>query len=130
SSLRFSNGARVNLYNFANGYQDASYQKADGPTQWLDSFLVRQNGYLRTPERGVWLSWGWSYEFPVEVEGSRHYTLEPFSRLDVFENPNNIFFEGPSRLINDDTGEMVGVAVTESMDVRIMQNAPYAANQH
>ena len=42
-------------------------------------FLVRQNGYLRTPKHGVWLSWGWSYEFPVEVEGSRHYTLEPFS---------------------------------------------------
>jgi predicted secreted hydrolase len=130
SSLRFSNGARVNLYNFANGYQVATYQKADGSTQWLDSFLVRQNGYLRTPEQGVWLSWGWSYEFPVQVEGSRHYTLEPFSKLDVFENPSNILFEGPSRLINDDTGETVGVAVTESMDVRIMQNAPYAANQH
>jgi hypothetical protein len=38
-------------------------------------------------------------------------------------------FEGPTRLINDDTGEMVGVAVSESMDVRIMQNEPYAANQ-
>jgi hypothetical protein len=74
--------------------------------------------------------WGWSYEFPVEVEGSHHYTLEPFSKVDVYENPNNIFFEGPARLINDDTGETVGVAVTESMDVRIMQNAPYAANQH
>jgi len=130
SSMRFSNGARVNLYNFANDYQVATYQKADGSTQRLDSFIVRQNGYLRTPERGVWLSWGWSYEFPVEVEGSRHYTLEPFSKLDVFENPSNIFFEGPSRLINDDTGQTVGVAVTESMDVRIMQNAPYAANQH
>ena len=43
---------------------------------------------------------------------------------------NYIFFEGPSRLINDDTGETVGLAVTESMDVRIMQNAPYGANQH
>jgi hypothetical protein len=116
-----------NLYNFANGYQVATYQKADGSTQWLESFLLRQNGYLRTPERRVWLSWGWSYEFPVEIEGSRHYTLEPFSKLDVYENPANIFFEGPSRLINDDTGETVGVAVTESMDVRIMQNAPYAA---
>jgi len=27
---------------------------------------------------------------------------------------NYIFFEGPSRLINDDTGETVGLAVTES----------------
>jgi hypothetical protein len=130
SSLRFTNGARVNLYNFADGYQVATYQKADGSTQWLDSFLLHQNGYLRTPERGIWLSWGWSYEFPVEVEGSRHYTLEPFSKLDVYETANNPLFEGPSRLINDDTGETVGVAVTESMDVRIMHNAPYAANQH
>jgi hypothetical protein len=46
------------------------------------------------------------------------------------KNPNNIFFEGPSRVIDGDRGETVGVAVTESMDVRIMQNAPYAANQH
>ena len=130
SSVRFSSGARVNLYNFASGHQVVTYQKADGSTQWLDSVLVRQNGYLRTPKQGIWLSWGWSYEFPIEVEGSRRYTLEPFSKLDVFENPNNIFFEGPSRLINDDTGETVGVSVTESMDVRIMQNAPYAANQH
>jgi len=76
------------------------------------------------------LSWGWSFEFPVEVEGSRHYTLEPFSKLDVYETPSNTLFEGPSRLINDETGETVGVAVSESMDVRIMQNAPYAANQH
>ena len=64
------------------------------------------------------------------MEGSHHYTLEPFSKLDVFESPVNILFEGPSRLINDETGETVGVAVTESMDVRIMQNAPYAAHQH
>jgi hypothetical protein len=33
------------------------------------------------------------------VKGSRYYKLEPFSKLDVFENPSNIFFEGPSRLI-------------------------------
>jgi hypothetical protein len=72
---------------------------------------------------------GWSYEFPVQVEG-RHYTLEPFSKVDVFGEPGNISFEGSSRLINEDTGEKVGVAVTESMDVRMMQNAPYAANQH
>jgi hypothetical protein len=105
-------------------------------TTLLDAYLSGP-GMLRAAvagmsreQRGVWLSWGWSYEFPVEIEGSRHYTLEPFSKLDVYEYPGNIFFEGPSRLINDDTGETVGVAVTESMDVRIMQNAPYAANQH
>jgi CrtC N-terminal lipocalin domain len=117
SSLRFSSGARVNLYNIPNGYQVTTYQKADGSTRWLDSFLVRQNRYLRTPERGVWLSWGWSYEFPVEVEGSRQYTSEPFSKLDVYETANNTLFEGPSRLVNDDTGETVGIAVTEPMDV-------------
>jgi hypothetical protein len=39
------------LYNFANGYQVATYQKADGSTQWLDSFLVRQNGYLKRPSK-------------------------------------------------------------------------------
>jgi hydroxyneurosporene synthase CrtC len=130
SSLRFSSGARVNLYNFANGYQVATYQKADGSTQWLDSVVLHQNSYLRTPKQGVWLSWGWSYEFPVAVEGSRRYTLEPFSKLDVYEMPGNVLFEGPSRLINAETGETVGVAVTESMDVRIMHNAPYGANQH
>ena len=130
SSLRFSNGARVNLYNFLNGYQVATCQKTDGATQWLDSFVIHQNGYLKTPQQGVWVSWGWSYELPVEVEGSRRYTLEPFSKLDVYELPLNALFEGPSRLINDETGETVGIAVTESMDVRIMQNAPYAPNQH
>lgn len=46
-----------------------------------------------------------------EVVGSRHSSLEPFSKLDVFENPNNIVFEDPSRLINGDRGEIVGVAV-------------------
>jgi hypothetical protein len=44
------------------------------------------------------------------------------SKLDIYETSANIFFEGPSRLINDETGETVGVAVTESMDVRIIQN--------
>ena len=35
SSLRFSSGARVNLFNFANGHQLATYQKADGsPNGW------------------------------------------------------------------------------------------------
>jgi hypothetical protein len=93
-------------------------------------FLVRQNGYLRTPERGVWLSWGWSYEFPVEVEGSRHYTLKPFSKLEVYETRSNVLLRRSFAPHNDDTGETVGVAVTESMGVRIMQNAPYAANHH
>src|SRR5947209_7740214 len=93
--------AKVNLSNFLNGYQVATCQKTDGATQWLDSFVIHQNGYLKTPQQGVWVSWGWSYELPVEVEGSRRYTLEPFSKLDVYELPLNALFEGPSRLIND-----------------------------
>jgi predicted secreted hydrolase len=130
SSLRFSNGARVNLYNFANGYQVATYQKADGSTEWFDKFVVRQNGYMKVPGNGVWLSWGWSYDFPIDVEGSRTYTLKPLGQKDVYITPENTLFEGPSHLIDDSTGEIVGVAVTESMDVRIMNNAPGGPNQH
>ena len=130
SSFRFSNGARVNLYNFANGYQVGTYQKADGSTEWFGTFVVRQNGYMKVPSNGVWLSWGWSYEFPIDIEGSRAYTLKPYSQQDVYVTPENTLFEGPSRLIDDSTGEVVGVAVNESMDVRIMNNAPGGPNQH
>jgi predicted secreted hydrolase len=130
SSFRFSNGARVNLYNFFNGYQVGTYQHADGSTEWFDSFVVRQNGYMKVPSNGVWLSWGWSYEFPIDIEGSRTYTLKPYSQRDVYVTPNNTLYEGPSHLIDDSTGELVGIAVNESMDVRIMQNAPGAPHQH
>lgn len=41
------------------------------------------------------------------------------------KHPNNTFFEALR-----DIGETVGVAVTEPMDVRIVQDAPYAVNQH
>jgi predicted secreted hydrolase len=128
SSLRFSNGARVNLYNFANGHQVGTYQKPDGTTEWFDGFEVRQNGYVKAPN-GIWMSWGWSYDFPIDIEGSRNYTLNPFSRKDIYVHPLNTLFEGPSHLVNDRTGEIVGIAVTESMDVRIMDNAPGGANQ-
>jgi predicted secreted hydrolase len=130
SSWRFSGGARVNMYNFANGYQVGTYQRADGYTEWFDSFVVRQNGYMKVPSNGIWLSWGWSYEFPIDIEGSREYTLKPYGQKDVYVTPENTLFEGPSRLIDDNTGEVVGVAVTESMDVRIMNNAPGGPNQH
>jgi predicted secreted hydrolase len=129
SSLRFSNGARVNLYNFANGYQVATYQRPDASTEWIDSFVVRQNGYMKEPSTGTWMSWGWSFEFPIEIEGSRVYTLKPYSQKDVYITPENTFFEGPSELIDDSTGNVVGVAVSESMDVRVMNNAPGAVNQ-
>jgi hypothetical protein len=131
SSFRFSNGARVNLYNFFNGYQVGTYQRADGSTEWFDNFVVRQNGYMKVPGDGVWLSWGWSYEFPIEIEGSRNYTLKPYSQKDVYvPTPDNTLYEGPSSLIDDSTGEVVGIAVNESMDVRIMQNAPGGPHQH
>ena len=92
--------------------------------------MVKQNGYLKTRERGIWVSWGWSYELPLDVEGSRHYTLRPLSDKDMLESGANTFYEGPSILINDATGQEVGIAVTESMDVRIMGNAPYGERQH
>ncbi len=128
-SLRFNNGARVNLYNFYNGYQVATYQKADGSLHWFDHFLVKQNGYAKT-RAGKWVSWGWSYEFPIEVEGSRRYTLVPFSKMDMVEAPGVGFFEGPSQLIDESTGKQVGISVNESMDVAIMENAPYGPHQH
>jgi hypothetical protein len=116
------------LYNFANGHQVGTYQKPDGTTEWFDGFEVRQNGYVKAPN-GIWMSWGWSYDFPIDIEGSRNYTLNPFSRKDIYVHPLNTLFEGPSHLVNDRTGEIVGIAVTESMDVRIMDNAPGGANQ-
>jgi hypothetical protein len=128
-SFRFNNGARLNLYNFYNGYQVATYQKADGSLQWFDNFLVKQNGYARTPG-GIWVSWGWSYELPIEVEGSRRYRLEPFSTLDMVEGSGAPgFFEGPSHLIDETTGKTVRISVNESMDVRVMDNAPYGPHQ-
>lgn len=129
SSLRFDNGARVNLYNFGNGHQIGTYQKANGSTQWFDRFVVRQNGYVKCPENGVWMSWGWSYEFPMEVEGSRNFTLRPFSKKDIYVSKINTLFEGPATLIDDTSGKQVGSAVAESMDVRIMNNFPYGPQQ-
>lgn len=128
ASFRFASGARVNLYNFYNGYQVATYQKADGSTQWFDNFVVKQNGYAKTPA-GTWVSYGWSYEFPTEVEGSQRYTLVPFSPLDMINVPEDSFFEGPSHLIDDTTGKHVGISVNESMDVRAMGNTPYGPHQ-
>lgn len=130
SSLRFNNGARVNLYNFANGYQVGTYQKADGSTEWFDNFVVKQNGYYKTPGRNIWFSWGWTYELPIEIEGSKKYTVVPYSKIDTSENAANSFFEGPGKLYKDETGEIVGVSINESMDVRIMGNGPYGENQH
>ncbi len=126
SCLYFDSGARANLYSFCNDYKVGSYQKDDGSMpQWFDCFTLQRHSYIPTPA-GKWLSWGWTYEFKdVKIEGSRHYTLNPWSKDDVHDSFYS-FFEGPSDLINDETGERVGFAVTESMDILNMRNAPVA----
>jgi predicted secreted hydrolase len=129
TSMRFNNGARVNLYNFDNGYQVGTYQKADGSCEWFDNFIIRQNGYCKTPSN-YWFSWGWSYEFPIEIEGAKKYTVDPFSSMDIVDDKANRFYEGPGKLYNDETGEVVGITIVESMDIKVMNNAPYGVNQH
>ena len=84
SSLRFDNGARVNLYSFGNSleggkaYLVGTYQKADGSLQYFDNFTVKQNGYAKSSDGG-WVSYGWSFDFPIDIEGSKHYSVVPLS---------------------------------------------------
>jgi hypothetical protein len=130
-ALCFANGARVYLYHLANGSQIATYQKADGSTRRFDSFTIRQNGYAMAPQWGAWLSRGWSYEFPLEIEGSRHYTLEPLDAVEIeFGAEPETLFEGLARLVDDDNGVRVGLAVAEPLDARIMQDAPWGPYPH
>jgi|TARA_Y100000815_G_scaffold85956_1_gene74734 hypothetical protein len=92
---------------------------------------VRQNGYAKAPKVGTWVSWGWSYEFPIEIEGSRHFRVEPNSAREFLEVPeiDYALYEGAGRLIDERTGEQVGVSVNESADIRVMENGPYARRQ-
>jgi len=130
ASFRFDNGARVNLYSFENAHKVGTYQKADGSLQWLDNFTVRQNGYDKAPS-GQWVSAGWGYDFPINVEGSRHYTVIPFSDNDwICSPPTFCFIEGAGQLIDGMTGKHVGSSINESMDIRILKNGPYDVNQH
>ncbi|HHF7037647.1 TPA: hypothetical protein ACPQXP_000254 [Streptococcus mutans] len=46
------------------------------------------------------------------------------SDKDVLISEMNTFFEGLSKIL-DSNGEQVGWAVTESMDIKIMNNGPY-----
>lgn len=128
TSMRFDNGARLNLYNFYNGHQVATYQTASGETRWLPAFAVEQNGYVKA-ENGIWMSWGWTYEFQEEIEGCRRLRLEPYSRSDTYISELNTLFEGASRIFDDRTGEQIGTAVSESMDIRKMENEPYGRRQ-
>jgi predicted secreted hydrolase len=133
NSFRFDNGARINLYNFANAYKVGTYQKADGSTQWLDNFIIQQNGYAKAPN-GQWVALGWSFDFPINIEGSRHYTVVPFSNNSnndwICSSPDFCFIEGAGKLINDTDGKSVGSSVFESMDIRLLNNGPYDVNQH
>ena len=131
SSFRFNNGARVHLYSFFNGLQEGLYLSSDGKVQHFDNVVVKQNGYAKSPKVGTWVSYGWTYEFPIEIEGSKNYTVIPFSNLEWQEYPEKNFalYEGGGKLVNDETGEQVGVSVNESADVRQMGNEPYGKNQ-
>ena len=79
ASWRFNNGARVNMYNF-DGHQVGTYQNANGLTEWFDNFVVKQNGYAKTPN-GLWFSLGWSFGLPVEIEGARTLLSFPSVRM-------------------------------------------------
>jgi hypothetical protein len=98
--------------------------------QWIDNFTVRQNGYDKPPN-GQWVSFGWSYDFPTNVEDSMHYTVIPFSKNDwICSSPSFCFIAGAGQLINDITDKEVGSSINESMDIRILKNGPYNVNQH
>jgi hypothetical protein len=127
SSLRFADGDRVNLYNFPGGHQVGSYQHEDGTCEYFPKFTVIQNGYSKTdPPVNIWFSFGWSYRIPVK---DGYYTVEPLSRKNVLVSPGNTLFEGLGRLL-DRNGQQIGWAVNESMDVRVMNNAPYQQSQN
>ncbi len=40
------------------------------------------------------------------------------------------FVEQGGKLINDDTGDTVGSAFSESMPIQLLKNGPYDVNQH
>lgn len=131
TSFRFDNGARLHLYSFYNGRQEGLYIDEHGNKSIFKDVVVRQNGYIKSPLTNVWVSWGWTYELPIDVEGSRHYTVRPLSDKEFMEDVNRGFalFEGSGLLIDDTTGKQVGMAVNESADIRRMGNAPYGERQ-
>lgn len=121
TSFRFADGERINVYNFAGGHQVGVYQKNDGDTEYFSSFGVIQNGYALTQTTNIWFSYGWEYDLPVK---DHYYKIIPLNPKNTVENEQNSFFEGLGKILNRD-GQQVGWAVTESMDVRVMENAPY-----
>jgi hypothetical protein len=115
ASFRFDNGARVNLHSFENAHKVGTHQKADGSLQWIDNFTIKQNGYDKAPS-GQWVSSGWGYDFPISVEGSRHYTVVPFSNNDwICSPPTFCFIEWAGQLIDN---IIYGYSHTEEWAVR------------
>ena len=51
------------------------------------------------------VSSGWSYDFPIDIEQG-------------------------GKPINDDTEDIVGSVLTESMLIQLVRNGPYGLNQH
>lgn len=131
TSFRFDNGARLHLYNFYNGRQEGLYIDEEGRKSIFQGVVVRQNGYAKSPETDIWVSWGWTYEFPIDVEGSRVFSVRPLSSKEFMEDVDRGFalFEGGGLLIDETTGKQVGMAVNESADIRRMKNAPYGERQ-
>lgn len=123
SSFRFADGDRVNLYSFANGYQVGAFQDRHGKAQYFDNFSVMPTGYTKTGN-GIWLAYGWDYQLPIK---DHRYHVQPLDSNDTVENPDNTFYEGLGKLL-DQNGTQVGWAVNESMDLRIMKNGPYESN--
>ncbi len=119
TSFRFADGDRINTYNFAGGYQVLTYQKKNGEVEHHDHFRVVQNGYARAFDN-TWTSWGWDYYLPVK---DGFYTVEPLSKKNFIPTPGNTIFEGLCRILDKD-GKQVGWTATETMDVRVMKNAP------
>lgn len=142
ASFRFNNGATMHLYNFFNGHQEGMYRDADGNVQYFEGVKISQNGYVQSDVTKTWTSWGWTYEFPIEIEGSKHYTVEPMNKKEFMEFPTlNVpytggviegygLFEGAGKLVNDETGKIVGMSVNESGDSRVMQNLPFGVHQN
>ncbi|MCC8150605.1 MAG: carotenoid 1,2-hydratase [Lachnospiraceae bacterium] len=119
TSFRFADGDRINGYNFAGGYQVLTYQKENGETSFYTDYKVIQNGYARAFDN-TWTSYGWDFELPCK---DGYYRLEPLSNKNYIPTPGNTIFEGLCKIL-DKNGEQVGWAAMETMDVKMMHNAP------
>ena len=43
----------------------------------LTTLLVKQTGYAKNPISGNWISLAGGYDFPIDIEGSKHYSARP-----------------------------------------------------